>query len=612
MKIAPLPMDEKKRLEVLWDYQVLDTPPEECFDDVTSLAAHICEAPIALITLVDEDRQWFMSRFGLSESETSRNISFCSHAILQPGLMIVPDAIKDARFADNPLVKADPKIRFYAGAPLITPEGAELGTLCVFDRRPRAVTHDQKKALRVLSRHTMSLLELRRRSRELVRVNGDRQYIADELMASEERMKDLLENANDLVQSVDVSGKFIYVNRAWRQALGYEEEDIPMLSLMDIIHPDSRVHCEEMFRKVLAGEKLERVEAVFVARDGSPIDVEGSANCKFANGQALYTRGIFRNVSDRKQTESKLRECLGSLEKRVQERTRELQQTNQQLHQEIARRKAAEQTIRQLNESLEQKVLERTMRLKEVNRDLEAFSYSISHDLRTPLNSISSFASIIEEDHGDQLNHEGRSCLERIRNTAQRLIRLSEDLLNYSRLGRKAVRFELVDMKRLLQDIATEYKPQMTALNAEFALPEDLPVVQADQSLLEQIFENLLSNAIRYRKPDISLRVEVQCREENGSVVVQVSDNGIGIAPDYHEKIFKIFERLHDRREYPGSGVGRAIVKRAVDMLGGEVWVESSGKEGSTFCVRLPKTPPNHLRRANGRAEEDLSGLSDN
>jgi len=157
---------EKKRLKVLWQYDVLDTIPEALFDDLTELAAGICEAPIALISLVDEKRQWFKSKFGITVSETSRDVSFCAHAIQQPDLFIIPDATQDVRFASNPLVTSDPKIRFYAGAPLTTPDGYALGTLCVIDKVPRELRSEQKHALRILARHVVSQLELRRRSKE--------------------------------------------------------------------------------------------------------------------------------------------------------------------------------------------------------------------------------------------------------------------------------------------------------------------------------------------------------------------------------------------------------------------------------------------------------------
>jgi len=178
---SPILQNEKKRLKVLWQYEVLDTVPEELFDDLTELAARICEAPIALISLVDEKRQWFKSRVGTDVKQTSRDVSFCAHAIKQAELFIVPDATRDKRFAHNPLVTSDPKIRFYAGAPLITPDGYALGTLCVIDKLPRELRADQKQALLILARHVVSQLELRRRSRELVRVREENEKAKTEV-----------------------------------------------------------------------------------------------------------------------------------------------------------------------------------------------------------------------------------------------------------------------------------------------------------------------------------------------------------------------------------------------------------------------------------------------
>lgn len=178
---APTPKNEKKRLQVLWQYDILDTVPERVFDDLTELAATICEAPIALITLVDENRQWFKSRLGITANETSRDVSFCGHAIMEDKLFIVPDAVHDQRFARNPLVLGDPKIRFYAGAPLVTPDGHALGTLCVIDKVPRTLRPEQKRALEILSRHVMTQLELRRRSLELASVREERESLMCDL-----------------------------------------------------------------------------------------------------------------------------------------------------------------------------------------------------------------------------------------------------------------------------------------------------------------------------------------------------------------------------------------------------------------------------------------------
>ena len=159
---AATPEDEHARLEALRHFKVLDTDPEEAFDDITRLASYICQTPSALISFVDADRQWFKSRVGFEPQESSRDVSFCAHAILQPGPTVVRDTLDDERFRDNPYVLSAPYIRFYAGAPLISEEGHALGTLCVLDRVPREMRPEQLDALRMLGNQAMALLDLRR------------------------------------------------------------------------------------------------------------------------------------------------------------------------------------------------------------------------------------------------------------------------------------------------------------------------------------------------------------------------------------------------------------------------------------------------------------------
>jgi GAF domain-containing protein len=182
----PLQAPDQDRVAALQKYAILDTEPEQAFDDLTLLASFVCKTPIALISLVDEDRQWFKSKVGLDTTQTPRDIAFCSTAIQQVDVMVVPDTLKDERFRNNPLVVSEPKIRFYAGAPLINEEGHALGTLCVVDRTPREFGPDQKEALQALGRLVLAQLEFRRNLQLL------KEALTDRTQAEHERERELL------------------------------------------------------------------------------------------------------------------------------------------------------------------------------------------------------------------------------------------------------------------------------------------------------------------------------------------------------------------------------------------------------------------------------------
>ncbi|MGH9744670.1 MAG: response regulator [Candidatus Acidiferrales bacterium] len=228
---APLPENEAARLETLQRYDILDTLPEQEFDDLSRLAALICGTPIALVSLIDTDRQWFKAKVGIDDSETPRDVAFCAHAILEPGVMVVRDAFEDERFRTNPLVTGEPKVRFYAGAPLLTREGHALGTLCVVDHVPRELSVEQLEALRALSRLVVNEFELRRSVTDLSQAMRERRLIQSEL-------DQLFDLSLDLFCIAGFDGYFKRINPAWEKTLGISKEELLSRPYIDFVHPD--------------------------------------------------------------------------------------------------------------------------------------------------------------------------------------------------------------------------------------------------------------------------------------------------------------------------------------------------------------------------------------
>ena len=459
----------------------------------------------------------------------------------------------DMHFSDDALrdVRVSQLMRDRAGfvSEAIVPlrdDDRVIAALGVMSTRPRAFSPDDFGVLQLIGSFASGSLA------HAEAFAASKRQVAEqsaELSSLQKQFTAFLENTPTVSFIKDVGGSYVYANPRLLQILGRSLEEIIGTTGYDRLPSAAAKEMDAADRAVLeSGEPLETIDTIPLP-SGEP-------------GYWLMSR--FR-ISD-----SGGRHLLGGVGI------------------DITQRKRAERQLQALNEELEQRVFDRTAQLEIANQELEAFSYSVSHDLRAPLRAVDGYARMLQEDYLDKLESEGRRFLETIRAEAARMGILIDDLLAFSRIGRQPLALAPISMKALFSEIFNDLKQAIPERTIDFTL-QDLPPARADRTAVGQVVVNLLSNAIKFTSgcPVAKIAVGFEIREDD--VVYSVRDNGAGFDERYADKLFEVFQRLHKSEEFEGTGVGLAIVQRVIKRHGGTVWAEGTVGEGACFYFTLPR-----------------------
>jgi len=407
----------------------------------------------------------------------------------------------------------------------------------------------------VLRSKVSVFVELHRQS-ELVKQQGEqlRQFeenrhqrqlaeVADRLEVETKRNR-FFTLSIDLLAIASFNDYFIQVNPVWENTLGFAASELKSKSLIEFVHPEDRTAMAEQLTRLKMGSSPGYFENRYLCKDGS-FRWLGWTAAPFASEQLVY---IFAH--------------------------------------DITSRKASEHEIRSLNAELERRIAE----LTEINNELEAFNYSISHDLRAPLRSIRSFAQFLRED-STELTADREDYLRRVESAAKYMDILLLDLLQYSRLSRSELELVTVDLEQAVNDVLASIDPEVQERKAAIRIRRPLASVMAHPATLRQIMYNLIANALKFVGPNQQPDVEIWTEKNGATVRVWVIDQGIGIPGEYHKKIFGLFQRLHTHESYPGTGIGLALVRRGLERMGGRIGLESEPGQGSRFWFELRAAP---------------------
>ncbi|WP_228055190.1 PAS domain-containing sensor histidine kinase [Gloeocapsopsis crepidinum] len=384
-------------------------------------------------------------------------------------------------------------------------------------------------------------LQLQQVNQQLADKIVEQQQIEIALRESEERYRDLFENANDLIQCVTPEGKFICVNQAWKATLEYSDTEIETLSIFEVIHPDCLDHCMEIFKKIMVSGVCNEVEAAFISKSGRKVILSGSINCKFVQGKPVSTRGIFRDITERKQAEVEIHYALAKERELVELKSR--------------------------------------------------FITTASHEFRTPLAVILMAAKLLEK-FSNQISEEKKQLyLERIQTAGNHMTQLLDDILIVGKLEAEKLQFApaYLDLIQFCGEIVEHMQISSTTnLHAiKFNCTSSVTRVYLDAKLLRHILINLLSNAIKYSPQGGNINFELAYKSQE--ITFRIQDQGIGIPEKDQKYLFDSFYRGSNTSTIPGTGLGMSIVKQCVDLHNGNIVVESQVGVGTTVTVTIPE-----------------------
>ena len=390
-----------------------------------------------------------------------------------------------------------------------------------------------------------SLDRARQNERALAETNLQLEQQAEEIQASEARWRSLVENAPDMIMNVLRDGTIEYTN-----ARGGSTAEVTGRTVYDFMSPDDREMAQKAIASVFNTGQPTRYEVVGYLLDGTQGWFSVRLSPVFHGDQVISLTLISTNITEQKKVEEE---------------------------------------VHQLNATLEQRVAARTAELETKNREMETFTYSVSHDLKAPLRGIDGYSRLLLDDHADQLDEQGASFLRTIRQATEQMNRLIDDLLAYSRLERRSVSMVKINPRELIDNILAERSQELTSRNVHISISLPCLLITAEPEGLAQALRNLLDNALKFTRSVVEPCIEIGGFETETACTLWMKDNGIGFDMKYHDRVFEIFQRLHRLEEYPGTGIGLALVRKVMQRVGGRAWAESAPGAGATFFLEIPK-----------------------